>query len=281
MSVSPQEVKRLREKTGAGMGDCKKALVEASGDFATAEKILKKQGLASAAKRSDRQTSQGAVFFARQPSCLVMVEVRCETDFVAMNEEFRKLGETVAEQALREGLHSSNDALDSIVKEGVLTLKENLNIGSLVNLVLEAGDMIETYSHNNGLIGVVVVLNVTGNLSNVQKQELSDLGRSLAMHAAAYQPAVLDASQIEPKVLAEQEEIFRERAEKENIPEKARAGYVQGQLKKWKSECCFVEQGFVKEPKSTVAQVIQEFSRKNGVEVKLKNYKVIKVGAES
>ncbi|MEM9424037.1 MAG: translation elongation factor Ts, partial [Spirochaetota bacterium] len=164
MNVSPQDVKQLREKTGAGMGDCKKALVEAEGNFAEAEKILKKQGLASAVKRSDRQTSEGAVFFARNEERLVMLEIRCETDFVAMNEEFRKLGATVAQEALAENLSAVSESLKTRVQEAVLVLKENLNIGRLLNLPIEAGDYIASYSHNNGAIGTAVILHSEGSV---------------------------------------------------------------------------------------------------------------------
>ena len=280
MAVSPQDVKKLRSQTGAGMLDCKKALQEANGDFAEAEKVLRKQGLASAARRSDRKTSEGAVFFARNDKRLVMLELRCETDFVSMNEEFRKLGAAVAEQTLAENLHEPTAELVSKVQEGVLKLKENLNIGGIANIPLNAGDSIESYSHNNGAIGAAVVLHREQPLPDgFALDDLRNLGRSLAMHAAAYQPVFLDSSQIDAKLLAEQEEIFRERAEKEHIPEKAREGYVKGQLKKWRSECCFVDQGFVKEPKKTVAKVVQEFSAQSGVNFCVTDYRILKVGA--
>ncbi|WGK68076.1 translation elongation factor Ts [Candidatus Haliotispira prima] len=278
MTVSPQDVKKLRSKTGAGMGDCKKALVEADGNFDEAEKILKKQGLASAAKRSDRQTSEGSVFFAQNAERLIMAEIRCETDFVAMNEEFLKLGDAVARQALSENLSEANEALTTKVQEAVLALKENLNIARIANIAIGANDTIASYSHNNGLIGTAVILHCEGDCSDTQA--LAELGRNLAMHLAAYQPAFLDSSQVDAKVLAEQEEIFRERAVKENIPEKAREGYLKGQLKKWLAECCFLDQGFVKEPKKTVSKILQDFSKQNGAEVTLKAYEILRVGAE-
>lgn len=280
MAVSPQDVKKLREQTGAGMLDCKKALQEANGDFAEAEKVLRKQGLASAARRSDRQTSEGAVFFAQNEQRLVMLELRCETDFVSMNEEFRKLGAAVAERALAENLHEPTAELVSKVQEGVLKLKENLNIGGMANIPLGEGDSIASYSHNNGAIGAAVVLRSEQRLpEGFDMDGLRDLGRSLAMHAAAYRPAFLDSSQIDAKLLAGQEEIFRARAEKEQIPQKAREGYVKGQLKKWRSECCFVDQGFVKEPKKTVAKVVAEFSAQSGLKWSVKDYRILKVGA--
>ncbi len=279
MNISPQDVKKLRDKTGAGMGDCKKALVEANGNFDEAEKILKKQGLASAAKRSDRQTTEGSVFFAQNEQRLVMVEIRCETDFVAMNEEFRKLGEAVAHQALAENLSEANEALTTKVQEAVLALKENLNIARIANIACAAGDIISTYSHNNGSIGSAVVLHSEGGSPDMEA--LKNLGRDLAMHAAAYQPAFLDSSEVDSKVFSEQEEIFRERAAKEHIPEKAHEGYLKGRLKKWLAECCFVDQGFVKEPKNTVSKVLQDFSRQHNTQVCLKAYKFLKVGAEN
>ncbi len=284
MSVSPQDVKSLREKTGAGMGDCKKALLEAGGNFEEAEKVLKKQGLASAAKRSDRQTSEGAVFFAQNTDGLVMVEIRCETDFVAMNEKFRKLGAAVAQEALERKLTAADAALTSKVQEAVLALKENLNIGTIANIAAEAGDVILTYSHNNGAIATAVVLHSEGARLDTQNandlaQNLNDLGRDLAMHAAAFQPSFLNASEVDAQLIAEQEDIFRGRAQSENIPPKAREAYLKGQLKKWLAECCFVEQGFVKEPKNTVAKVLKDFSKQNGASVSLKAYKIVKVGS--
>ncbi len=280
MSVRPQDVKQLRDKTGAGMLDCKNALIAAAGDFTEAEKILKKQGLASVAKRSDRQTSEGSVFFAQNEERLVMVEIRCETDFVAMNEEFRKLGEAVAQQVLQENLHTTNETLTTKVQEAVLTLNENLNIGSIANIAVTAGDTVVSYSHNNGSIGTAVVLHCEAS-NTYDALQLHQLGRDLAMHAAAYQPTFLNSSEVDQQEIAEQEEIFRERAEKENIPEKAREGYLKGQMKKWLAECCFAEQGFVKEPKSSVTKVLQNFSKENGTAVTLKGYKILKVGAEA
>lgn len=278
MNVSPQDVKKLREQTGAGMGDCKKALVEAGGNFEEASKILKKQGLASAAKRTDRHTSEGSVFVAQNASGISLVEIRCETDFVAMNEEFRKLGESAAQTALAGKLQAPSDAMTQQVQEAVLVLKENLNLGRVMYWEIADSEFVSSYMHNNGQIGVLVKLAIEGQKPSDEK--LGELGRDLAMHAAAFQPPFLNSSQVDPKALADQEEIFTEIAVKEGIPEKAREGAIKGKMKKWLASSCFVEQGFVKDDKKSVSKILEDFSAASGCKVSLADYVVAKVGAE-
>ena len=133
VNIAPADVKKLRDKTGAGMLDCKNALVASSGDFAEAEKILKKQGLASADKRSGRATNQGAVFTKISGDKAVILELTCETDFVSKNEKFRETGEALVDMVISKGITEINDDLVNRVKEAIAILKENMTLKRLKN----------------------------------------------------------------------------------------------------------------------------------------------------
>ncbi len=278
-NVTPADVKKLRDKTGAGMLDCKKALIAADGDFAKAEKILKEQGLASADKRSGRATNQGSVFVAANDDRAVMVELTCETDFVAKNEKFREAGQKMADTALAEGYDQVNDALETQVKEAIAVLKENMTLKRVVAVKLGPNDVVQEYLHNGGSIGVLVKLSCDSP-STAGSDDVRTLAMDLALHAAAFNPSYLSRDKVDAAYLKEQEEIFTKQAENLGKPEKVLQGIVKGKLNKHLSQICFVDQAFVKDDKKSVKQAIAETAKVAGGSIDLSDYVYMMVGQE-
>lgn len=150
MTVTPQDVKKLRDKTGAGMLDCKNALIKAAGEFTLAEKILKEQGMASADKRMGRATKNGLVFTSIEGGKASMIELTCETDFVAKNDVFRTTGEKIAAAILNSGSADRSTSVENMVKEAMAVLKENMLLGRIVYWDYADNEIVTSYAHNDG-----------------------------------------------------------------------------------------------------------------------------------
>ena len=280
MAVTPQDVKKLRDKTGAGMLDCKNALVQSGGDFAAAERILKEQGLASADKRVGRATNNGAVFVSLAAGKAAMAELTCETDFVAKNELFRGTGEKIAAAVAAQGNAEKTDALETMVKEAIAVIKENMVLGRIVYWTVADNEVVVDYAHNGGTIGTMVKL-TCDSPATAAKEEVKALAFDLALHAAAFSPSYLNRSAVDPAYLKEQEGIFTTQANNMgDKPEKVIQGIVQGKLNKHLAQICFVDQGFVKEDKKSVGQIISEIAKAVGGSVELTDYSYIAVGQE-
>ncbi len=280
VAVTPQDVKKLRDRTGAGMLDCKNALVKAGGDFAAAEKILKEQGLASAEKRIGRATNNGSVFFSMKNGKAAMVELTCETDFVAKTDNFKNTGEQIAAALAEQGTAEKTEKLETMVKESIAILKENMLLGKMVCWSVADNDLVVNYAHNGGVIGTMVKL-TCADAAIAAKDEVKTLAFDLALHAAAFNPLYLNRDSVDPAYLKEQEEIFTTQANNlGDKPEKVIQGIVKGKLNKHLSQICFVDQGFVKEDKKSVTQIISEVAKEVGGSVKLTDYAYIAVGQE-
>jgi len=280
MAVTPQEVKKLRDKTGAGMLDCKNALVKSNGDFAAAEKILKEQGLASADKRVGRATNNGSVFTKIGNGKAAMAELTCETDFVAKNDVFRNAGEKIAAAVAEQGSAEKTDTLETMVKEAIAVLKENMLLGKVICWNVADNEVVVNYAHNGGQIGVMVKL-ACDSAETAAKKEVEELAFDLALHAAAFNPAYLNRDAVDPQYLKDQEDIFTTQANNlGDKPEKVIKGIVQGKLNKHLSQICFVDQGFVKEDKKSVKQVVTETAKAVGGSIELVDYAYIAVGQE-
>lgn len=280
MAVTPQEVKKLRDKTGAGMLDCKNALVKAEGDFAAAEKILKEQGLASADKRVGRATNNGSVFASIEGGKAAMAELTCETDFVAKNEVFRAAGEKIAKAVAKSGSAEKTEELELMVKEAIAILKENMLLGKVICWNVADNELVVNYSHNNGQIGVLIKL-ACDSAATAAKDEVKALAFDLALHVAAFNPTYLNRDGVDAGYVAEQEDIFTTQANNlGDKPEKVIKGIVQGKLNKHLAQICFLEQGFVKEDKKQVKQVLVETAKAAGGTIELTDYGYIAVGQE-
>lgn len=278
MAVTPGDVKKLRDATGAGMLDCKNALVKAEGDFAAAQKILKEQGLAAAGQRSGRAADNGLVFTAVEEGRAVMVHLTCETDFVARNAVFRSAGEKIAAAVIASGGTEKTDELETLVKEAGAVLKENMQLGRIVCWDIAENEAVVNYAHNGGSIGVLVKLGCES-AEAAAGESVRGLAFDLALHAAAYNPVYLNRDAVDLDYLNEQREIFTAQANRiGGKPEKVIQGIAQGKLNKHLSQICFEDQGFVKDDKKPVKQVIAEFSKAAGSGVKLLDYAYIAAG---
>lgn len=280
MDIKAADVKKLRDKTGAGMLDCKKALKEAGGDFADAEKILKELGLAAAAKRSGRATNEGRIFTRVGDSTAVAVEISCETDFVARNQDFIKLGNDIAATIIEKGLTEKTPELDEKVKDTISTIKENMELKRFTTLPIASDEMVSEYVHGEGSIGVLVKMKADS-ADVFENDQVKEFTFDCALHIAAFNPLYLSRDRVDAEYTREQESIFRKQAEKLGKPEKVLEGIVKGKLNKHYSEICLLDQGFVKEEKKSVAQKLKEVASQAGGKLEIVDFIYYKVGDES
>ncbi|UCF96219.1 MAG: elongation factor Ts [Spirochaetaceae bacterium] len=279
MEIKATDVKALREKTGAGMMDCKKALVQANGDFARAEKILKELGLAAAQKRAGRATREGRIFSSIQDGKGALLELTCETDFVAKNKEFVALGGTLASLAVAKGTGAQPEDFSSQVHDTVGRIKENITLRRLQVLQAGENDLLMDYIHGEGKIGVMVKFSLS-DPSLKDNARVKEVAFDLTLHTAAFAPLFLKRDQVPENYLKEQEEIFTKQAEKLGKPENVVKGIVQGKMNKHLAEICFVDQPFVKDQNLTVSKVLSELDKETGGKVQIEEYLYYKVGEE-
>jgi elongation factor Ts len=282
VDISPKAVADLRAETGVGMMDCKKALVEAAGDFEEARKILRKRGLAAAARKADRATSEGLVLARVSPRAAVLVEVNCETDFVARTGDFRTFAEGLADRiAAHEafGETRSGDAaelaalpspvnpsetISDAVSHLVAKLGENVAIRRFVRLVPREGEKFSSYVHGNGRIGVIVGL-AGGD---------EELRRDLAMHVAASDPRFAARSEVTPEMLATEREIARAQAAQAGKPPAVVERIADGKVEKFYQETVLTEQAFVKSPEKTVGQILVERGSREALGLRFVRFKL-------
>jgi elongation factor Ts len=260
-------VKDLRDKTGAGMMDCKKALTESSGDVEAAVDWLRKKGLAAAAKRSGRVAAEGLIGVASAPQVAAMVEVNAETDFVARNESFQAFVEAVASLALTVGddIEAIKAAQypDSAITVAehmtrlVATIGENITLRRAKRLSVTDG-VVATYVHSAlrpglGKIGVLVAIQGAGEL-----EVLTTLGRQMGMHIAAARPMALDTDGVDPAALEREKAILIEQAKQSGRPENIIEKMVEGRIRKFYEEVVLVEQVWVHDGESRVKAVLQK-----------------------
>ncbi|WP_147821971.1 translation elongation factor Ts [Salidesulfovibrio onnuriiensis] len=251
MAISAAMVKELREKTGAGMMDCKKALVESDGDEEKAIVYLREKGLSKAAKKAGRATSEGIVgnFVSADGKTAALVEVKCETDFVAKNDDFRSFAAQLAEKVAGmdvttgngEDLGDAADCTDLIAKLG-----ENMGVGRFAKVSAEG--MVGMYIHSNNKIGVLV--NMVGGDE--------ELGKDIAMQVAAVNPKCLSPDELPQDDLEKEKAIYLKQAMDEGKPEEIAEKIVMGRLSKYYKEVCLVEQPFIKEDKKSIKQLLKE-----------------------
>jgi len=250
-----QQIKELREKTGAGMVDCQKALAEANGDMNMAVEILRKKGIAKAAKRTDRETSEGLIKVAVNDNHSegYIVEVNSETDFVARNEKFQTFADSVlnliktnkpanleALLTLPLGSGTVQEELDSLSG----TIGEKLGIK---RMEIVSGATVSAYSHLGGRIGVLVVLSEAGK---------ADLATDIAMQVAAANPRYLTPEEVPAEEVAKEKEIYREQLIKEGKPENMLDKIAEGKIAKFYAEICLNKQEYIKDDKQTVEQIL-------------------------
>ncbi len=254
--MSIESIKALRDKTGAGMVDCKKALEEASGDMDAAIEILRKRGIAKAAKRGDRQAEEGVIKLAVNETASegYMVEVNAETDFVVRNDKFQQFVGNLLELAMKSKT-ASRDALESLAMDGA-TVREALdNLSGVIGEKLAIKDVamlgpsgtVSGYSHMDGRIGVLVALD---------KPDMGDLARDIAMQVAAANPRFVSREEIPAEEIEKEKEIYREQLKKENKPDNIIDKIIGGKLGKFYSDICLVDQEYIKDDKKKVKDIL-------------------------
>jgi elongation factor Ts len=243
-----KDVQRLRQETGAGMMDAKRALEDSDGDFEAARRWLREKGLAQAAKRSDRENVQGAIAVANTGGAAAAVELKCETDFVAKAPEFTGLVAALADAVAAKGEQATAERAADIADLGV-TLKENVSLGRIVRFEADGASLLDTYRHvqsGRGVIGVIVEL-AGGDQA---------IAHEVALHIASAKPRYLSRDDVPPEVVAEEREVLETLTRNEGKPEQAVPKIVEGRLNGFFKDVCLLEQAFVKDQKQTVAQLL-------------------------
>ena len=285
-NVSAQMVKTLREKTGAGMMDCKKALGETSGNIEEAVDWLRKKGLSAAAKKADRVAAEGLVAFAVKEGAGALIEVNAETDFVSRNEAFQDFASSLANLVLEHG--DNIYALKNIAYPGtgrnveeqlthnIATIGENMAIRRAVRV--EGADLVVPYMHNSiagnlGRIGVLISIK-----SDAEVSELEILGKQLAMHVAATAPQALSVAELDPISVEREKNVLTEQAKASNRPEEIIEKMVDGRLKKFYQEVVLLEQTFVIDNETKISAVIEKKANELGKQVELTGFHRISLG---
>jgi len=278
MEIKATDVKALREKTGAGMLDCKNALVKTEGDFDKAERLLKEQGLAAAVKKSDRVTNSGKVFSRMLPDRGILLELTSETDFVARNALFLELGETLMNKVVAGNITAPTEELNTLVKEAIAKIKENMQLRRIVTMKVAANESLVEYIHD-GRIGVMLRFSFADPKAK-DNPKVKEVLFDCALHAAAFAPLFLSKDKVSAVFLKEQEEIFAKQAETLGKPANVLQGIVKGKLAKMLSDICLLEQPFVKDDKRKVSRVLEDLSKEAGSKIELVDYAYVKLGAE-
>ena len=278
MEIKATDVKLLREKTGAGMLDCKNALVKAEGDFARAERLLKEQGLAAAVKKSERATNSGKIFSKVLADRGILLELTSETDFVARNAMFQELGQALLTKVVEQKLTEPTDELHVMVKETIGKIKENMQLRRIVTLKLGPNDVLVEYIHDDR-IGVLLRFTL-GDRKAYEAPKVKETLFDCALHVAAFAPMFLSRDKVGAEFLKEQEAIFTKQAEQLGKPANVTQGIVKGKVAKLLSEICLLEQPFVKDDKRKVSKVLEDLAKEAGTKIDLAEYAYVKLGAE-
>jgi elongation factor Ts len=284
MAITAQQVNDLRKKTGAGMMDCKQALVEADGHMEKAIENLRKKGAAVAAKRAERSANEGLVItkISEDKKLGSIAEVNCETDFVAKNEDFIALASDVIEAVYKsktssvEKLLEINPALKGKVNEVLGKVGEKIEISRVANEESPNGILVD-YIHMGSKLGVLIKFdNVTD-----AEDELYKLGKDFAMQVAAMNPISVYRDDIPKETIDKEIEIYKELAHKEGKPEKILEKIATGKLNKFYQENCLVEQSFIKDNSKMVGDLIKEFNTEHKTEVKISLFHRFHLGDEN
>ena len=272
MAFTAKDVQALREKTGVGMMDCKKALTEAGGDMEKAVDLLREKGLAAAAKKSGRIAAEGIVYAVSDERGGVVVEVNAETDFVAKNDDFQAFVKSVAETILNENpadvdallklkAAGSGMTVEELLREKVLTIGENIKIRRFERYE----GVVSNYIHGGGRIGVMVRFDAPENVA--AEDEFAVLAKDIAMQIAAANPSYLDKASVPDEVLEKEKKILTEQAVNEGKPVQVAEKIVAGRIGKYFKENCLVEQLFIKDNDLTVAKYLEAKSKELGGDI--------------
>jgi len=278
-TISAAMVKDLRDKTGAGMMDCKQALNETGGDIDAAVDWLRKKGLSKAAKKAGRVAAEGLIGAIVSDTKGVVVEVNSETDFVARNEQFQGLVKMIGQVAIDAGADVEKIkaakvgavTVEAAINDAIATIGENMTLRRAATLSVNSG-VVASYVHNAvadglGKMGVIVALESTG-----KADELAALGRQLAMHVAAANPQALDAAGLDPQVVAREKDVMADKYRQQGKPDAMIAKIVESGLKTYYKEVTLLEQAFIHDSGKSVAQAVKEAEGKVGAPIKVAGF---------
>lgn len=283
MSITAGMVKELREKTSAGMMDCKKALTEANGDMEKAVQILREKGLSQVAKKADRVAAEGLVgmVVSSDNTKAAIVEVNSETDFVSKNEDFQNFVANVTEIAEEQGINDAEKLLEAdlegstvqdVLNNLISKIGENMTVRRVTSMSADNG-VVEGYLHGNGSIGVIVKL-----ATDSKDEKVLELAKDLAMQAAAMGYQYISADEVDESYKEKELEILRVKAENEGKPAERIEGIIKGQLNKQLKEVVLLDQEFVKDSKITISKLIESVAKEVGSDIKLAEVSRFKVG---
>jgi elongation factor Ts len=278
-TISATMVRDLREKTGAGMMDCKAALEATAGDEEAAVDWLRKKGIAKAAKKADRVAADGLIGVAREGTKGVLVEVNSETDFVARNDLFQGLVKMIAQVALKVGANADaikaakagSITVTEAIADTVAKVGENMTLRRAAGLNVDKG-VVASYVHNTvadglGKIGVLVGLESQG-----KAEELAELGRKIAMHVAAASPLAVDPASLDPAVVAREQSVLADKFRAQGKPEAMIGKIVESGLKMFYKEVCLLDQPYIHDPAKSVAQAAKDAEGKAGAPIKIAGF---------
>lgn len=286
MAITAAQVNELRQKTGAGMMDCKKALTEANGDFEKAIEILRKKGASVASKRAEKSANEGIIVtkISDDNKKAVIIEVNCETDFVAKSDDFVRLAKAVVESAYNTGttdakqLLDSDKALNNMLVDVMGKVGEKIEVSRALTVKAENG-LIVDYIHMGSKLGVLVKFDDVP----VKNDELIELGKNLAMQVAAMNPLCVYREEVPSATIEKEIDIYKELARKEGKPENILEKIAAGKLNKFFAENCLFEQAYIKDSTSskTISNLMDEYNKKNGTQTKISMFKRFHLGDEN
>ncbi|MFR0707184.1 MAG: translation elongation factor Ts [Eggerthella lenta] len=283
-AVTASMVKELREMTGAGMMECKKALVEADGNIDQAVDVLRTRGLAAVAKKAGRATNEGTVMaiVSDDATSGAVVELNCETDFVGMNDKFKAYAEKIAQAALAskpadlealKAADAAGETVEAVVTDAIHTLGENIQ---LARFAVVEGGAVSSYIHGGGKIGVLVQFDVEG--IDPASDGFKQYGRDVAMQVAAAAPVAATREAVDPAVVEHEKAIYMAQAAESGKPEAIQEKMATGRLEKFFKESTLTEQPFVKNPDQSVSEYAAEVAKNLGGEIKIVDFKRFVLG---
>lgn len=280
MAISAAEVKALREATGVGMMDCKRALEQAGGDVEAAKDLLRQQGLAKGDKRAGRTTGDGCVAIAisADGQQAVVLELNCETDFVGRTDDFRALAQTLADGALAGGASTPEEVGgEDAINEAVSRLGEAIRVGRLIRWTAADSGFLGSYLHTaTHRVAVLVELGTEG----VGAEAASIAAKEIGMQVAAMQPICVDRADVPAERLEREKEVLRQAADMASKPPAIQDKIIEGRLGKFYAEVCLVEQPYAKDPEQKVKQYLEAAGKAAGGKLVVRRFERIEVGRE-
>ncbi len=275
--IKASDVKILRDNTGAGLMECKKALTECDGDLAAAEKLLREKGLAAMAKRADRATAEGRIFIRQTGNKIAVVEVTCETDFVSGSDDFVKLGEDLLDMVFANNYTKVEADMEAKLNDlASLKFRENMSISKVVVFEVPANAVGSFYVHGDKKTGAVVIVN--GSSADAVKAFAYDC----CLHLAAFTPAYISKKDVPEAYINDQKDIFSAQMDQDpkmaGKPANVKDGILQGKINKHLAEICFEDQMFVKDDKKSVSAKLAEVGKEAGAQLSFATAQLLLLG---